>query len=137
MTRKLTPQEAMIYVMVMVSAVDRQMSDAELGRIGRMSRHLPAFEGFDEERLISVARDCAAMLALPEGLDITLEVVKEALPARLRETAYALAFEVAAADLKIPAEEIRLLELIRTRMEVDRLTAAAIERSASARYRRN
>jgi tellurite resistance protein len=137
MTRKLTPQEAMIYVMVMVSAVDRQMSDAELGRIGRMSRHLPAFEGFDEERLISVARDCAAMLALPEGLDITLEVVKEALPARLRETAYALAFEVAAADLKIPAEEVRLLELIRTRMEVDRLTAAAIERSASARYRRN
>lgn len=136
MNRKLTSQEALIYVMVMVSAADRQMSDRELARIGRLSRFLPVFEGFDEEKLIDVSRDCAKVLAGPEGLDITLEIIKEALPHRLRDTAYAMGVEVATADLAMQPEEIRLLQLLRERLELDALTATAIERAAMARFRR-
>lgn len=135
MSSKLSVQDALVYVMVMVSAVDRRMADSELARIGRLVRFLPVFEGFDENRLIDVSRQCADLLQGPEGLDITLEVVKEAIPARLRDTAYALSMELATADLTMTGEEVRLLELIRVRLGLDKLTAAAIEASARARFR--
>jgi hypothetical protein len=54
----------------------------------------------------------------------------------LRETAYALACDVVAADGRATQEELRLLELLRHRLEVGRLPAAAIERGARARHRR-
>jgi hypothetical protein len=63
-----------------------------------------------------------------------LELIASALPKKLYETAYALAVEVAAADLKVPDEEIRLLELLRDALNLDKLVTAAIERSARARH---
>ena len=63
-----------------------------------------------------------------------LQTIAGALPRKLHETAYALAVEVAAADLKVPDEEIRLLELLRDALHLDKLVTAAIERSARARH---
>ena len=74
------------------------------------------------------------MLEPEDGLDAVLGLVKEALSPALRETAYALACEVAAADGKLEQEELRLLEMIRDELDVDRLHAAAIERGVRARY---
>jgi len=136
MSSSLSQQEALVYVMVMMSAVDRHMTDDECARIGTLVRFLPSFEGFDEDRLIQIGRDCAAELAAPEGLDVTLELVREALPQRLHDTAYALAVEIAAADQRIRNEEIRLLQLLRDRFGLDKLTCAAIERGAIARFRK-
>jgi len=56
------------------------------------------------------------------------------LPEKLRETAYALACDVAAADGKVTQEESRFLEMIRFRLNIGRLPAAAIERGSRARY---
>jgi tellurite resistance protein len=137
MNHPLTTHEALIYVMVMASAVDRTMNDRELGRIGELVQVLPVFKGFDEDNLIAVSRDCAKLLAGPEGLDIVLETVRDTLPARLYDTAYALAVEVASADLSVKAEELRLLSLVRDRLGLDKLTCAAIERSAIARHRKS
>ncbi len=131
----LTPHEALIYAMVMASAVDRTMSDGELARIGEIVQHLPVFDGFDPERLIAVAQDCTALVSGNEGLDIALEIIRDTLPPRLRDTAYALAVDIVAADRRVVAEELRLLQLLRDRLALDKLTAAAIERSAEARYR--
>ncbi len=136
MAKKVTIHAALIYVMVMVSAADGHMPDQELKRIGRLARFLPVFQGFDEEQLIAVTRDIQAILAGPEGLEIALETVKDALPHRLYDTAYALAVEVATADLWLDQTEIRFLQLLRARLEIDKLTAAAIERSAIARFRK-
>ncbi|AFL48740.1 tellurite resistance protein [Sinorhizobium fredii] len=136
MSASLSQHEALVYVMVMMSAVDRSMSDDEFARIGGLVRFLPAFDGFDEDRLIHIGRECAAQLAAPEGLDVTLEMVRESLPQRHYETAYALAVEIAAADQRIRTEEIRLLQLLRDRLGLDKLTCAAIERGALARFRR-
>jgi tellurite resistance protein len=136
MNHPLSAQEALIYVMVMASAVDRTMNDRELGRIGELIQALPVFKGFDDDNLISVSRDCAKLLAGPEGLDIVLETVRDTLPPRLYDTAYALAVEVASADFSVKAEELRLLSLLRDRLGLDKLTCAAIERSAIARYRK-
>ncbi|ASW05480.1 MULTISPECIES: tellurite resistance TerB family protein [Rhizobium] len=136
MNKPLSAHEALIYVMVLASAVDRTMNDRELSRIGELIHALPVFKGFDDEKLISVSRDCAKLLASNEGLDIVLETVRDTLPARLYDTAYALAVEVASADLSVKAEELRLLSLLRDRLGLDKLTCAAIERSAIARYRK-
>ena len=56
------------------------------------------------------------------------------MPPKLRETAYAIACDLVATDGEATQEELRMLELLRHRLKIERLTAAAIERAASARY---
>ncbi len=131
---KITPHEALIYVMITMSAADRQISDRELDRISQVVKQLPVFMGFDENNLAPAAERCGDLLSQEEGLEELLEQVATALPKKLHETAYALAVEVAAADLRVPDEEIRLLELLRDALHLDKLVTAAIERSARARH---
>jgi tellurite resistance protein len=127
--------EALIYLMVITSASDRDMTDVELARIGDVVRSWPVFEDFKQDRLIAVAQDCQKMLHEKDGLEGVLERVAEALPERLHDTAYAAAFEVAAVDLEMRMEELRVLQLIRRQLDLDALTAAAIARGAKARLR--
>ena len=127
--------EALIYLMVITSASDRDMTDVELARIGDVVRSWPVFEDFRQDRLIAVAQDCQKMLHEKDGLEGVLERVAEALPERLHDTAYAAAFEVAAVDLEMRMEELRVLQLIRRELDLDTLTAAAIARGAKARLR--
>ena len=132
--KPLNHHSALIYVMVIVSAADGVMSDRELHAIGEIVKTLPAFRGFEQHRLLPVAQECAAMLREPDALDSVLGLVAEALPAYLRETAYAIAIDVALTDSRIMLEELRVLDLLRRAMGLDRLVAAAIERGARARY---
>ena len=127
-------QTALLYTMVMVSAADNEMSDSEIMRIGEIVRQLPVFKGFDDEQMATVAQECAGVLAQDNGLELALEQIRNALPDHLRETAYVLACDIAIADLKAEQEELRLLEMLRHTLEIDRLSAAAIERAARARY---
>lgn len=129
----ITSHDALIYTMVLVSAADRDMTDNEIQTIGGLVRQLPAFSNFDHEQLPKTAAACAELLQGEKGLDRALDAIAGALPVRLRETAYLLACDVAAADGKVSQEEARLLELIRNRLEIGRLPAAAIERAARAR----
>jgi tellurite resistance protein len=126
--------EALIFAMVTMSAVDRKMTDAELQRIANVVRQMPVFAGFDVDRLVDVAEDCGERLGDETGLSEILDIIAETVPPRLYEMAYACAVEVAAADLKVTDEEVRLLELLRDRLGLDKLTTAAIERSARARH---
>ena len=130
----LSHHAALIYVMVMVSAADRNMTDAELHTIGEIVSFLPIFHDYDPGLLPKTTIACAELLDSEDGLDRTLGVIKASLPPRLRETAYALACDVAASDGEAHQEVLRLLELIRHRLDIDRLTAAAIERGARARF---
>lgn len=125
---------ALIYTMVIMSAADLDMADVELGISGEIVRTLPAFKGFDADLLPKVAEECAELIGNDGGLETVIKLVTQSLPTRLRETAYALACDVAAADGKVSAEEVRLLEMIRDGLEIDRLVAAAIERSARAHF---
>jgi len=131
---KITPTEALIYVMITMSAADRQISDRELDRIAHIVKHLPVFMGYDEANLAKTAERCGDLLSEDDGLEALLELVADALPKKLNETAYALAVEVAAADLRVPDEEIRLLELVRDALNLDKLVCVAIERGARARH---
>ena len=131
---KITPHEALIYIMITMSAVDRQISDHELERISQIVRQAPVFMGYDIDDLAKAAERCGVLLCEEEGLQALLEQVEAALPKKLYETAYAMAVEIAAADLRVPDEEIRFLELLRDALHLDKLITAAIERSARARH---
>ena len=135
MTTSVTPHDALIYVMVTMSAVDSTMTDNELKEIGTIVETLPVFAGYDSERLIATSRAASAILAVDDGLDKLLGIVAEALPHKLYDTAYALAVEVAAVDMSVAQEELRFLQILRDRLNLDKLTVAALERSATARYR--
>jgi tellurite resistance protein len=134
MTGTVSPQSALIYVMVTMSAAEGTMSDAELREIGNIVETLPAFRNFDSEQLVREAEACAALLSGENGLEEVLNLIARSLPKNRYDTAYALAVEVAAADLSVEQAELRLLQLLRDRLDLDKLTVAAIERGARARY---
>ncbi len=133
--KKLTAHEALIYLMVVTSASDRDMTDIELARIGQVVRSWPIFEDFDQERLVKVAQNCQKLLHEDDGLARLFEAVRVALPLHLHDTAYAAAFEVAAVDMEMRMEELRVLQMLRRELAIDPLTVAAIERANKARQR--
>ncbi len=129
-------QDALIHVMIVAATSDSAITEKELTRITALIERLPVFDGFDKTRLESVANDCADVLNGPDGLDRVLDSAIAALPAKLQDTAYALAVEVTAVDLFLEQEELRFLELLRDKLSLDRLTTAAIEVAARARHRK-
>jgi tellurite resistance protein len=133
MTEKMTHHEALIYVMVTMSAVDRTMTDPELTRIGEIVSNLPVFSNFNQDRLVKTAEACGEVLSVDGGLDQVLVLVRDSLPKKLHETAYAVALEIAAADRAVKPEEIRFLELLSDSLDLDRLTTSGIERGIRAR----
>ncbi|MEJ1969201.1 MAG: tellurite resistance TerB family protein [Rhizomicrobium sp.] len=125
---------ALIYTMVIVSASDGSMSEKELKVIGELTKDLPAFQGFDHSRLLAVCQECAQILHEPDGAEAVMGLIDDGLPDVLHETAYWVALEVALADRRIALEEVRMLDALRRRLEIDKLVAAAIERGARAKY---
>lgn len=127
--------EALIYLMVITSASDRDMTDVELARIGEIVRSWPIFVDFDDDKLVETARACQVLLHEPAGLSGVLALVGKVLPHRLHDTAYALAFEVASVDLEMRFEELRVLQLMREHLELDSVTIGALELATKARHR--
>lgn len=130
-----TPEDALVAVMISVSASDETMRTSELLSIERMVNHLPVFKDYQMARVTEIANAVFDILAEEEGLDILWVTVRQALPERLFDTAYALACDVAAADGRAGEHELRLLEDMRYELNLDRLLASAIEAAARARHR--
>ncbi len=132
----MTVHDALIHLMVIAASSDAKVSDRELEIISRLVTRLPVFDTFDRGQLGQVAAQAIDLIKDSSNLDKVLAMVLGALPARLHDTAYALAVEVATVDLRLEQEELRLLEMIRDALDMDNLIAAAIEASARARLRR-
>lgn len=130
----LTAQDSLVALMIAVSASDTQIRTSELVRIQSMLNHLPVFADYEQGRLATISALVFELFEEEDGLDALFGLVREALPERLFETAYALACDVAAADGNLNESELRLLEEMRYELALDRLHAAAIERGARARH---
>ncbi|NDU99522.1 tellurite resistance TerB family protein [Pseudoroseicyclus tamaricis] len=130
----LTPADALVALMIAVSASDETIRTAELLQIQNILDHLPIFADYDNAGVPRVSQTVFELLEQEDGLDALFGLIRDALPERLFETAYALACDVAAADGQIGQVEARMLEEVRFELSIDRLHAAAIERGAKARY---
>lgn len=130
----MTHQDALVALMVAVSASDNDIRTAELVKIQSAVNMLPVFADFDLDHLNTISQVVFDLFEQEDGLDALFGLVREALPERLYETAYALACDVAAADGTLEEAELRLLEEMRYELNIDRLHAAAIERGARARH---
>lgn len=131
---ELSPQEALVYAMVTVAAADRTIAEIEISRMHSMVRELPAFRELDESWFGREALDCGKILGKPDGVAKVIRLIAEALPGDLRETAYALAAEVAASDLAIRDDERKFLSLLAERLQLDDLVCAALQRCAQVRH---
>ena len=131
-----SPCDALVAVMVAVSASDQNLRTAELVAIERIVNHTPVFADYDIDRIRAVSRTVITLFEEEDGLDALFGLIGSALPGRLFETAYVLACDVASADGRLTEDELRMLGEIREVLELDRLHAAAIELAAKARHRR-
>ncbi|MBW7922307.1 MAG: tellurite resistance TerB family protein [Rubellimicrobium sp.] len=120
--------------MIGVTIADENVRTAELVQIQTIINHLPIFADYDTDRLDRVSRTVFDLMDQDDGLDALFGLIRDALPERLFETAYALACDVAAADGRVSEVEGRMLIEVREELMIDRLHAAAIERGARARY---
>jgi tellurite resistance protein len=132
----MSPPDALIAVMIAVSAADEQMRTTELVAIQRIVHHLPVFAEYDNDRIRLIAQTVFDLFEEEDGLAALFGLIRDALPERLYETAYALACDVAAADGTLREVELRMLEEVREELAIDRLHAAAIEWGARVRHLR-
>src|SRR3569833_1618621 len=106
----LKTQDALIYLMVVAATSDAQVSDRELEIISTLVGRLPVFDGFERNNLVQVAAEANNLIKDSSSLENVLRMIFEAVPERLRDTAYALAVEVAAVDLRL--EQVVLCFLV-------------------------
>ena len=130
----LSPQDCLVALMIAVSASDENVRTAELVKIDSAVNMLPVFAGYDADRVRTMSSLVFDLFEQEDGLDALFGLLRDNLPDKLFETAYALACDVAAADGTLQETELRLLEEIRYELNIDRLHAAAIERGARARH---
>ena len=132
----LSPQDALVAVMIAVSFADEQMRTSEVVAIQRTVNHMPVFADYDSDRIRVVAQTVFDLFEEEDGLEALFGLIRDGLPERLNETAYALACDVAAADGKLRQIELAMLEEVREELNIDRLHAAAIEWGARTRHLR-
>ncbi|MBR9762411.1 MAG: tellurite resistance TerB family protein [Rhodobacteraceae bacterium] len=130
----LSAQDCLVLLMIAVSVSDENVRTAELIKIESQVNTLPVFGTYDDSRIKQMSSIVFDLFSEEDGLDALFGLIRDNLPERLFETAYALACDVAAADGTLRESELRLLEEIRYELNIDRLHAAAIERGARARH---
>lgn len=131
----LSPCDALVAVMVAVSASDETMRTSELVAIQRMVDHAPVFADYDDSRIRAISQTVMTLFEEEDGLDALFGLIRDALPEKLYETAYALACDVGAADGRLYDGEIAMLAEIRHYLNVSPLHAAAVELSSQVRHR--
>ena len=130
----LSPQDALVAVMIATSAADAQLRTAEMVVIQRMVNSMPIFASYDVDRIRIITQTVFDLFEEEDGLAALFGLIRDGLPERLHETAYALACDAAAADGRLQEVELRMLEEVREELQIDRLHAAAIEWGTRVRH---
>jgi tellurite resistance protein len=128
--------EALVLIMVLVSAADGGMTDREIGVMSALVQTLPAFEDFTTSELTDVTERAVGLLHEDDGLAHAGRLMRAALTGKLRETAYFLGCEVVAGGDGAQRQSLDMLEFVRGELGLDTLISTAIERGVRARYQR-
>ena len=130
----LDAQEALVCTMVLIAAADGGITDREIGVMSGLVQTLPVFQDFSSDQLDAATEAAIELLGEDDGLSHAGQLIRDALEPRLRETAYALACDVVAAERAPQQPVLRMLEFVVGELRLDALVAAAIERGARARH---
>jgi hypothetical protein len=130
----LSPQEALVYTMVVAAEADHEVAPAEINVIGDLGNHLPVFQAVGRAKMTAMAMACSELLTKAGGRAKVFAMIRKALPSQLRDTAYALACDVIAVDSRLRRDELQALEEIRAELDVDPVMARAIEQAAKVRF---
>ena len=130
----LSPQEALVYTMVVAAEADHEIAEAEINVIGDLCNHLPVFQAVGRAKMTAMAMACSELLTKAGGRAKVFAMIRKALPSQLRDTAYALACDVIAVDSRLRRDELQALEEIRAELDVDPVVARAIEQAAKVRF---
>lgn len=128
----LTPQDALVTLMIAASVSDEDIRTAELVAIQTMVNHLPVFAGYDLDRFQTMSQLVFDLFEEEDGLEALFGLIRDNLPEKLYETGYALCCTVAASDGMLGEVELRFLQEMRYELKIDRLAAAGIERGVRA-----
>ena len=126
---ELDAQEALVCTMVLVAAADGGITDPEIGVMSAQVQTLPAFRDFSPDRLQAATEVAVSLLREDDGLKHAAGLIRKALDPRWRETAYALACEVIAADDVAGQQSLQMLEFVAAELHLDPLVTTAIERA--------
>lgn len=127
-------QRALVDCMILSSAADSKIRTRETQMIGSEALRLPVFKGFDIEHLPDLMDDCLLRLSQAESIENLLDSIIVDIPSDVRETAYALALDIVAVNMRASQEELNFLQILRQKLGLDRLICAGIERGARARF---
>ena len=117
----MSEQDALVTLMIAVSASDETIKTVELMKIERIVTYLPIFKSYDLDRLKQAYQTVFELFEEEEGIDALFGLIRSVLPKHLHETAYALACDVAASDGRLDEIELRFLEEIRYELNIDSL----------------
>lgn len=105
----LTKQEAFIATMLAVSAADGHISDEEIEDLISRFRRLRLFSGMNDDELIASTNRPFDLLR-KGGPSELIRRASPALPKELRESAFAVAVDIAFSDGTVQDEEKQLIE---------------------------
>ena len=71
----ITPQNALIYAMVIAAVADGKLKDSEIAAVEVAVRHLPIFRGYGVDAMQTAIGDCVALLDQEDGIDAVLGLV--------------------------------------------------------------
>lgn len=66
----ITPQNALIYAMVIAAVADGKLKDTEVSAIDAAVRHLPIFRGYGMDAMQVAVGDCVALL---NGMTVSMQ----------------------------------------------------------------
>jgi len=79
----MTAQDALVAIMVAVSAADEDIRTSELVKMNNTINNLPVFAGYDAERVSRVAKMVFEILVPEDGLEALFGLIRDALPEKL------------------------------------------------------
>ena len=126
-------EEAILRLMYLAALSDGELCDIELNSIKTKLVTYPLLRNISTNQRNKILSDLLGTLQDRTTKDI-LKELKEKIPDKLKETAYAFALEVCAKDLVLHKDEISFLKYLAKLFNIDNETADALRKSINVRY---
>ena len=128
-----TQEEAILKLLYMTALSDQELHEIELDSIKAKLVTYPLFKTVTTKRREKVLSDLLGDLPRTTT-DELLKEINSIIPDNLKETAYALALEVCAKDLKMHKDEIKFLKKVAKLFGISDDLAQALRKSVDVRY---